>query len=152
MYRLSNRNRNRTAPNVYLIVLVTFCHILEVTDAVIRPRRANFLDCRATQYRKSRGLRLALSTHITVNASQACPSFYRYSDKHFDFLTWQEVMSERNMIINSSPNSKHEHACNAIFMGVIVTAISQSRGKSRPPNDEGLYVTAISQSRGKSGR
>ena len=54
---------------------------------------------------------------------------YRHSDKDFDFLTWQEVISERNIIINSSANSKQEHACTASYMGVIVTAISQSRGK-----------------------
>ena len=31
---------------------------------------------------------------------------YRHSDKHFDFLTWQEVMAERKMIINSSPANR----------------------------------------------
>ena len=38
-------------------------------------------------------------------------------------------MSERNMIINSSANSKHERACTAGYEGLYVTAISQSRGK-----------------------
>ena len=36
-------------------------------------------------------------------------------------------MSERNMIINSSANSKHEHACTVGYEGLYVTAISQSR-------------------------
>ena len=35
-------------------------------------------------------------------------------------------MSERNMIINSSANSKHERACTAGYEGLYVTAISQS--------------------------
>ena len=35
---------------------------------------------------------------------------YRRSDKDFDFLTWQEVIPFANIIINSSANSKQEHA------------------------------------------
>ena len=68
---------------------------------------------------------------------------YRHSDKHFDFLTWQEVISERNMIINSSA------ANTRALYGQLHGALSNRdfpiangiRGYER------LYVTAISQSR-----
>ena len=47
-------------------------------------------------------------------------------------------MSERNIIINSSPNSKHERACTAGYMGLDVTAISQSRIMAQPDIDGAL--------------
>ena len=59
---------------------------------------------------------------LPVAALRMTKTYYRHSDKDFDFLTWQEVMSERNIIINSiAPNMstlyRHLHGgyCNRDF-------------------------------------